>query len=500
MKFCLNLQRNFSIVGDALAVTLREKYGVSQFCGYVQTRWALDYLQQKSDVKWEELLLDEDIHASYASEPLDLEYLRQLEADIGIPNLWPEIAVDRVLISQQLLREYPFDVPLKNHEELMRITQVTAKRISEFLDRQKPDVVVFSVIGSLGAMLLYHMAKKRGIKTLLVCHLLIEDRLLVSGRHDYFAPKEELGHVFTDPPTPAGKQKAKEFLNDFRNAPRPYYSLLKPDKQQISRSKQFRFLLPSGIMKTIYALLFAFRRIYFGGIKDDYSTVRPRHYILDALRRKLRNLYGLADLYDTPISGEPFAFFPLQYEPEVTLLAQAPLMADQVWVTRQIARSLPVGWKLYVKEHPQMTEFRPRAYYKALKNNPNVRIINPAVKSFALIEASRLVVVITGTAGFEAILLKKPIVTLGGTFFNDLSFVKNWKNISELPYLVKEQVEHFKHDEEELLHFLGKLIDESVSAQMNHAWFFEQDRRKRVAAVAPLADLIARKTGLLSKE
>ncbi|MDO8562014.1 MAG: hypothetical protein Q7S05_04290 [bacterium] len=496
MKFCFYLQRNFSVVGDALAVSLREKYGASQFCGYVETRWALEYLEKKSDVKWEELLLGEDVHAGYRRETLDPDYLRRLEADVGTPNLWPHIAVDRVLMSQQLLREYPFDAPLESHEDLMRIMQVTAKRISEFLDRQKPDVVVFSVIGSLSAMLLYHMARKRGIKTLLICHLLIEDRLVLSGRHDYYSPKEELGAEFMRPPSGDGMQKAKGFLNDFRNAPRPYYPLLNPDKQQISRRKQFRFLLPAGIMNTIRALLLAFKRIYFGGIKNDFSTVRPWNYVVDAMRRKLRNLYGLADLYDTPVEGEPFAFFPLQYEPEVTLLAQAPLMADQAWVARQIARSLPVGWKLYIKEHPQMSEFRPRSYYKALKKNPNVRIINPAVKSFSLIEASRLVVVITGTAGFEAILLKKPVVTLGGTFFNDLSFVKNCKNISELPYLVKEQTEKFKHDEKELLHFLSKLIDESASAQLNHAWFFEQDRNKRVSAVAPLADLIARKSEL----
>lgn len=496
MKFCFFLQRHFASVGDAIAITLRDRYGVKEFCGYVQTRWALGYLRHRSNVQWGELLLDEEVHASSRNENLDLDYLRKLEKDIGIPNLWPYFTPDRVLMSGQLVREYPHDAPMKNHEELLRIIQVTAKRITAFLDQEKPDAVVFSVIGSVGVMLLYHLAKKRGIKTFLMVPILVNDHFVLTSRHDYFSPKEELGKAYSRPPSLEAQVKAREFIASFRDTPRPYYHLFTPDKHPISRRLQLRSLYPHRIARIASAIARATWKYYSIGIKDDYSSVRPQHYLIDGVLRKIRNLYGVADLYDEFVEGEPFAFFPLQYEPEVTLLTQAPLMTDQVWVARRIARALPVGWKLYVKEHPQMVEFRPRRFYHELKKNPNVKLVNPAIKSFTLIEKSCLVTTITGTAGFEACLMKKPLITLGNNFFDDLSFVKHCAHIDELPQLVKEQVENFKHDEAELVYFIARLIDESVRVKLQDAWFFESDPQKKITAVAPIADLLAKKMNI----
>lgn len=492
MKVCLFLQRNFAPVGDAIAANLRDRYGVSGFCAYVGTRSALGVLKSKGMVTYSTLLLDEDVFRTFPDAPLDMDYLRGLEARCGIPNLWPYIVADRTLMSSQPVREYPYDRPLDTHENILRVLQVTARAIEKLLDTEKPDAVVFPVVGSLGSMLLYHIARQRGIETRLMFPVVLEKRYMVSSRYDCFSLKEEMGKAFTDPPRPESMQEARAFLESFRKAPKPYVAEFSPDRQQVNRTRQLKFLRPDRFLNSIAAVLREFRVYLFSGVGQDYSSVNPFHFIVDRVKRKLRNARGVADLYDALPSDESYAFFPLHFEPEIALLVQGPFVANQLEVIRQAARSLPVGWKLYVKEHPQMVEFRPRSFYRQIKNIPNVRLVDPSIKSFAVIEKSRLVIVISGTAGFEACLMKKPLITLGSQFFNDFSFVKHCEGYEQLPALVREQTTSFRYDENELLHYLAKIFEESAIVDMGKLWQHQASHDELYQGVADLADKLAR--------
>src|SRR3989338_8403281 len=141
-KICFFLQRSYAFTGHALAVWLQEKYGVTEFCSYTGVRRMHEFLKSQKDILYTELLLDEDVHNRYKNEKLDLSYLRALEKEYGIPNLWPYLTVDR----------------------------------------EKPDVAVFSVIGAVPSLLLYHIAKKRGIRIAHILTVSLKDRFAVSER------------------------------------------------------------------------------------------------------------------------------------------------------------------------------------------------------------------------------------------------------------------------------------------------------------------------------
>lgn len=65
------------------------------------------------------------------------------------------------------------------------------------------------------------------------------------------------------------------------------------------------------------------------------------------------------------ITDKKIIYFPLQVEPDRNLLLGAPDFTDQINSVIQIAKSLPVGYKLYVKEHPgQNRTWREISYYK----------------------------------------------------------------------------------------------------------------------------------------
>ena len=229
---------------------------------------------------------------------------------------------------------------------------------------------------------------------------------------------------------------------------------------------------------------------------QDYTEENPITFLIDRIRRKTRTLIGYNSFYDPVNLKEDYAFFPLHYEPEITTLLYAPFWTDQINLIRQIAKSLPIHFKLYVKEHPGMIGYRTRAYYNALKKIPNVKLIDPNCASFRLIGNTKLLITISGTAGWESILFKKPVITFGDVFYNALSTVKHCHEIEQLPFLVKGQLENFHHNEQELETFVAAIIEESRPIGLQEIWSGGIDQEKEKKRLTILADLLASKLNL----
>ena len=270
----------------------------------------------------------------------------------------------------------------------------------------------------------------------------------------------------------------------------------KPQKNIVHRLKQVKFLLPKNLLNNfIFLSQMAFK-------KRDYSEERLDWFLVDKIKRKIRSIIGYSDIFENPKENEDFCFFPLNAEPEITLYLYAPFNLNQIETARQIARSLPVGFKLYVKDHPIMYGYRTRRFYKELKKIPNVRVINSQINGYDLIQKAKLVTTISGTAGWEATVLKKPVITFGDVFYNKLSMVKSCKKPEELPFLVKEQLENFKHNNQELTDFLSAILEDSVNIDFLDLWLSERDfqKIKNDEGTKKLASLIASKIGLKLKD
>lgn len=495
MKICFFLQRRFAFLAHNLAVILKEKYGIHDFCGYVNLRSSFNFLKNQTDIQYSALLLDEDVQKQYKNERLDLNYLRWLEKEYGQPNLWPYIAVDRIIMSNQLLREYPYDKLSCTHEEMLRLLQTMSKSILSFLQKEKPDVVFFSVIGSMGSVLLFQMAEKMGIKCYQIVNCLKDLTTVTDGPNLSLINPTEL-NVLTDTQLKQLSIKAEAFLEQYRSNPVSSIANLDLQYRQIKRTKQLKILLPKNFINFIKWLIKYLYNYQTDEARLDYSYIKPWHYLIDGLKRKLRNLVGANDLYDQPDWDENFVFFPLQFEPETGLSHAAYFKSNQTEVIKQVARSLPVGYKLYVKEHPSMAIYRPRSFYKELKKNPNVKLVNPTIRSFDIISRTKLITTITGSCGWEATLLKKPVITFGKAFYNQLSFIKKCRAFEDLPLIVKEQIENFNYNENELLDYLAKIFESSAEIDLGAIWGVESDLQKQKKALEPLADLMAKKLNL----
>lgn len=496
MKGCLYLQRHFAPIGHTIAIYL-QKLGVKEFCAYAEPRTAYDFLtSQQKDIKYTKILLDEDLHEKYKQEKLDLQYLKWLEKEYGLPNLWPYLYIDRILMNGQLIREYPYDKPTLTHEEMMRAAQAAAKKIISFLKTEKPDFLLMTVVSSLGSMLLYYIAKKEGVKTFIVRPSRISpDYYIASEDYLRFTWAEKIfNELQSGKRISPKKQEAIAILEKFRNRPAPFNPDFHPSIKPISRARQLKFLLPRRLINTVRWLI-KLNFNYFLKEKRDYTDEIPWYSIWDKIKRKCRNLRGFNDLYSKADFKENFAFYPLQLQPEISTMLLAPLYTDQITNIRHIARSLPIDFKLYVKEHPNMIGFRPRAYYKELIKIPNVKLIDPSFVSFDLIQNAKIIFVLTATTGWEALFLKKPVITFGEIFYNALSTVKRCHSFEKLPYLVKEQLQNFKHNENELINFISAILEDSFQIDLYTMWEkdMSDERRKKDPGLKNLAEAIAKK-------
>ncbi|MFA5935778.1 MAG: hypothetical protein WC787_02920 [Patescibacteria group bacterium] len=496
MKGCFLLQRQFAHVGHAIARNLKEHHGVNEFCGYVYLRSSYDFLRTQKDVEYSSLLLDADVHELYKQEKRDPDYLAYLEKEYGLPSLWPFIAVDRVMMSGQLQREYPYDQPQYSHEDMQRILQAHARAIIAFLEKEKPDFLFVSILGGVGSYLLYRIAQKMGIRIFVVLMTSLPDRYLLSDRYETFTTVDARLHTDRAALRSSPRwQEAETYIHRFREKPIPYLERNTPAAQSVTRKKQLKFLNPKNALRSLITFARSLVAYYTKPGREDYDAINPWNYLRDMFMRKLRNARGVADLYDDVNTNEDFAFFPLHYEPETSLLLHAPYYTDQIALIRQIARSLPVHFKLYVKEHPLMAEYRPRRYYEALKKIPNVKLLSPALSSFGITPHAKLIFTITSSVGWEATLLKKPVISFGHWFYNSLSFVTHCKEIERLPFIVKEKLENHRPDDEELTALVTAILEDSVLVALPQLWEIESDPQKKKDGLKPLADLLAKKLG-----
>ena len=142
-----------------------------------------------------------------------------------------------------------------------------------------------------------------------------------------------------------------------------------------------------------------------------------------------------ADLDD--LAGETFVFYPLQKEPEVTIMQAAPECLNQHATILSLARDLPAGVLLAIKENTSAVGRRTESFYNQITALKNVVLLRPDTSSIEAIKRAVATVTIAGTASMEAAILGKPALTFS-------EHVKWWflpharvvKSESELPALL----------------------------------------------------------------
>ncbi|MBM3516714.1 MAG: hypothetical protein FJX56_02275 [Alphaproteobacteria bacterium] len=188
------------------------------------------------------------------------------------------------------------------------------------------------------------------------------------------------------------------------------------------------------------------------------------HYRIWAQHRVLRRgrLFALDEL-----DGADFVYFPLGVEPERSLTRDSPEFTDQRFAALALAKELPAGVVLAIKEHLPAIGPRPRDYYEGLRAMTNVILLDPLIPSINAIKRSRAVATVTGTAGLEAAILGKPVISFGKhNIYNivpHVHTVASWLDIAgAVAAVLRDDDAAQEARERDGRVFLGSLVDISV--------------------------------------
>lgn len=238
----------------------------------------------------------------------------------------------------------------------------------------------------------------------------------------------------------AEKKQAEDFTNEFRK------KHLVPSYMKITSSlpKIHNFFNLYRITVNIFKDL----KLFFSAKNDYKIDFRLNGYKRD-FTRLWRVLYMKCfKLFSLPDRSQKYILFPLHYQPEASTDIWAAYHADQYNVIVNLAKSVPFGYKLYVKEHYAVLGSKEIAFYKKIKKLPNVQLIDPWVKINDLINGAAAISVLTGTTGLEGIILKKPVIIFGNVFFDIYPQLFKVKDLEKLPEIIEQAINNFKVDEE----------------------------------------------------
>jgi hypothetical protein len=133
-----------------------------------------------------------------------------------------------------------------------------------------------------------------------------------------------------------------------------------------------------------------------------------------------------------PDLSKKYIYFPLHLQPEASTSPMAGAYVDQILIAQMIAYYIPKDVLIYVKENPfQAAAGRDMEFYKDLLRIANVRFVPDSFSSFALINNSLCVATATGTAGWEALYRRKPVLMFGHNFYQYAKGVFRIKTITD---------------------------------------------------------------------
>ncbi len=271
-------------------------------------------------------------------------------------------------------------------------------------------------------VILYHVARVLGLKILVVSQTFFADSFFS------MAAFEDFGHMNPDGPDgpPIHIEKG--------SAPDLFYM---EDRWQKTG--------PRGRL-TARAVLSLMKHV---ALKRPAKLMSPS-YIFGNLRR-MREVYGTLPDWRDPFAGFfhenelayfehlagyegqnvdlnlPFVYIPLHNQPEMSTQTLGGPFRDQILVAEAIARDLPEGWRIYVKENPRQSGYaRGPMFFHRLSRIRGLQFVPSETSTHELSTRAQITATVCGTAGWEALRKGRPAIVFGGAWYGDFPGVHRW--------------------------------------------------------------------------
>ena len=415
-----------------------------------------------SDVDWLEHL-----ERRWLDTALDERRIRRREAEYDAQTLRRIIIADRQIghgfVSGGKTPRTALVRRTQDFDQVRRYVVGLLEHLTNEFEKHRPDLVLTHVIASGPAYALGCVAERFGIPfaqlgdTRIGSHVVIQDRRepTLSAVQDVF------GKTSADPAIVAEKYEiAKSYLEEFRASQlAPVYA--ERAAASAKQSLSVNFLL----RQTAADIVGSMRDLARRKPTELRKLSRPQLGVHRAskwfsARNALRN--GIFDdVADIP--DEKFAYFPLHVDPEASTMVLSPDNTDQIATIRAIAKHLPLDFNLVVKEHFPMLGLRPAGFYAAIKRIPGVYLVSPFEDNMRLLKSCALTCTITGTVGWEALLLGKPLVLIGEPHYAALEEgLVRCPDLRLLSEAIQRAIKTPPADDKRLILFIASLLKDSI--------------------------------------
>tara|TARA_Y100001949_G_C15976358_1_gene326245 strand:- start:36 stop:1520 length:1485 start_codon:yes stop_codon:yes gene_type:complete len=465
---------NSSLVYFGLCKSLQEKYDCELYAIYDITDKPKKYFQTQKIVKFQNSWFYYDLISKTNSGP-DVQFLKQFEEKYDL-NLWLLARNDRIFYTFNEFHDFTTD-------EILSILEQECRSFEKILDTVNPDYVIMFHPILRQDFLFYLICKAKGIKTLVLRTTRIGKKFIVSDNYSNI----EFNKTSSTDTSFVHSTNLLDYHEKFDpyNVTKHFRSRFMSSKKDMIRALLRYFFSENTNPTTHYT--------YYGRSKTKVFLNYTKYSLQSKIRKSFIDKHLLKDIN----LATPFVYFPLHLEQESSTLIHAPFHTDELSIIKQIVKSLPVGLQLYVKEHPSMKvrRWRSISFYKELMSLPNVSVLHPSFNPNILLKNCSLVIVITGTAGFDAGFYQKPAIALVDNEYSSLGHVTVLKSISELPEIIKEclkktitpddmwsyikfveknsfdiDMDSFQQDLQDVLNHGGFLVDVEINESQFHSF------------------------------
>jgi hypothetical protein len=161
------------------------------------------------------------------------------------------------------------------------------------------------------------------------------------------------------------------------------------------------------------------------------------------------------------IKSNQYIFYPIQYFRESRVTMRAPEFYNQLWLIEYLSRSLPLGYELVVKDHPQQLGALPLSQIRSINNYATT--IAPSIPARKVIKHADAIITLNNTVGYEAVMTGKPVLTLGDAFYSGPEFTIDIENINTISKELKKAVMSEGLSDEEVLEFAHGISESSYN-------------------------------------
>ncbi|MDA0781253.1 MAG: hypothetical protein O2970_12175 [Proteobacteria bacterium] len=421
MRVFFLLGHTFFEQSISIAKEINQQIPNSEFRAIVAARSNLmDELDKIKDPEFSNYDWLSGLERKWLETPLDMDKLKDYEKKLGTNIIRRIITADREIgvgfVSGGIVERTELIKLTKNNDDARwrYVVGLLDYLFTEYENHRPDAIFAYCVAGSV-AFAMGEVAHYFGIPfTQPVIARIKHCCIMDDNNYWSMRPVTDLfDKALKNPSLVADKMdEAKQFIQDFRErpiAPQDTVSWIKELKQNNS------YL---GIMKTLAKDLVRCVAIKLG-LEGTKGVLRQRNG-LDILKKNLLYFYytrkalnNKVKFFHNEIGNYEYIYFPLHVDPEASTMVLADMFTDQMSVIESIARAMPVGMRLVVKEHIPCLGLRPKGFYKRIANMPDVILVNPFLDNFKIMQEAKLVCTIPEPlAGNHSFLVRPPLLSV----------------------------------------------------------------------------------------